>query len=351
MRLCCSRSWLAAATPLAQEPPSPVAALEQIKTELDQIEATLNADTPTDTSAQMQAATEKLTELRGKIVALREKLRAGSTNSRPRVAELDARLKQLGPAPAKDAPPEEAAVAAEREEFSQNFATYDGALKQARLLSVKTDQLNERISERRRTIYARMIFQRSASVLDPYFWIDAVKAVPEETAEPSAMRCSRGATASRRPAWSRIAPAVLDAGAGVCRAVRGDTFWWVPHFDAQPARRLAAGARAARPARVLLAVRPHADCGRRLVMVLEAFGLLPFRIAEIAQGLIPAVFAATFGRGVARGLFAPDAPERRLIDMDDKAAQAFHDHLVWVDADLRLRHLRPACAQGACMRR
>jgi small-conductance mechanosensitive channel len=313
----------------ANEQPSPaVAALEQIRTELDGIEAALNADTPTNTSAQMQAATTQLTELRGKIVALREKVRARVDELQPRVAELDARLKQLGPPPAKDAPPEEAAMTSEREELSQNFAVHDGALKQARLLSVKTDQLNERISERRRTIYARMIFQRSASVLDPYFWIDAAKGIPEEIQSFSyALDSWRDTLISA--GWSRLSPAVFTL-ALIFAGLFAVTIWWVPHFDNNPQ----GGTRLARARRGLLIffwlfVRTLTAVVAA-VMVLEAFGLLPYRINEIAQGLIPAVFAATFGRGVARGLFAPDAPERRLIDMDDKTAKIFHDHLVWV---------------------
>lgn len=311
----------------AQEAPPAVAALEQIKTELDQIEAGLNLEIPTHSNAQVQVATDRLTELRGKIVALREKLRARLDELEPRYAELDARLKQLGPPPGKDAPPEEAAVAGEREQLTQNFAIYDGALKQARLLSVKTDQLNERISERRRSIYARMILQRTASILDPYFWIDAFHALPEE-GETLGYALSSWRETMVNAGISRIAPAVMVI-AVVLAGLLAITMWWVPYFDAHPQ----GGTRLARARRGLLVF--FWICGRTLigvvaaVLVLEAFGLLPYRIAEIAHGLIPAVFAASFGHGVARGLFAPDAPERRLIDMDDRAANLFYDHLVW----------------------
>ncbi|BAT59818.1 mechanosensitive channel MscK precursor [Variibacter gotjawalensis] len=312
----------------AQETPAAVAALEQAKSELDQIEAALSAEAATVHSAgQMQAETDRLSEYRAKIVSIRERLRSRIEELEPRLAELDARLKQLGVAPAKDAPPEEAAVTQEREQLTQNFGIVDGALKQARLLSVKTDQLNDRISERRRAIYARMIFQRSASVLDPYFWVEAANAVPEELRSLGyALDSWRETVVSA--GISRIAPALV-----VILAVLGGLFaitrWWVPHFDANPQ----GGTRLARARRGLLVFAWL--FGRTLiavivaVLVLEAFGLLPYRVGEIAKGLIPAVFAATFGRGVARGLFAPDAPERRLIDMDDPTAKLFHDHLVW----------------------
>ena len=82
--------------------------------------------------------------------------------------EMEERLKQLGPPPAKDAPPETPEIANEREELTTSFAELDGALKQARVLSVRMDQLSERISQRRHALYASELFARTASVLDPF---------------------------------------------------------------------------------------------------------------------------------------------------------------------------------------
>ena len=63
--------------------------------------------------------------------------------------------------------------------------------------------------------------------------------------------------------------------------------------------------------------------------MLEIYQLLPDRWVEIAYGLGIAVAVAAFGRAVAGGVFAPDAPWRRLVALDDGAAQAFASHLVW----------------------
>ena len=50
-----------------------------------------------------------------------------------------------------------------------------------------------------------------------------------------------------------------------------------------------------------------------VIFVLDGFSLVPPRIMEMGLGLMMAVAVATFGRGVATGLFAPDDPDRRLV--------------------------------------
>jgi potassium-dependent mechanosensitive channel len=53
-----------------------------------------------------------------------------------------------------------------------------------------------------------------------------------------------------------------------------------------------------------------------VVAVLDSHGLVPPRVAEVGFGLVVAVAIASFGRGVAIGLFAPDKPDRRLLRCD-----------------------------------
>jgi GDSL-like Lipase/Acylhydrolase family len=53
------------------------------------------------------------------------------------------------------------------------------------------------------------------------------------------------------------------------------------------------------------------------------------RMIEISYGFIVGIAVAAFGRAVAMGIFAPDAPQRRLITVDDLAAHSFARHLIW----------------------
>jgi small-conductance mechanosensitive channel len=65
------------------------------------------------------------------------------------------------------------------------------------------------------------------------------------------------------------------------------------------------------------------------IAVLEHFGLLPDRLIEIAYGLAIGVAIAAAGRAVATGVLAPEAPERRLIALDDVTVQVLMRALVW----------------------
>ena len=82
-----------------------------------------------------------LTDLSQRLSPLRDQLRDKIADLEPRLADLDARLKGLGPAPAKDAPPEDAAIAAERARLTQQRAEIDAAIKQVQLLQTRAEQL------------------------------------------------------------------------------------------------------------------------------------------------------------------------------------------------------------------
>jgi small-conductance mechanosensitive channel len=232
-------------------------------------------------------------------------------------------LKQLGPA-AKDAPPETDEVAKEREELTASFREVEGALKEARLLSVRMDQLSERVSQKRHALYARELFARSASVLDPSFWSEAFRALPIELRRASFLyeiwRDERGDA-------RRLAAAALIL-LGLAAIALAATRWWFPRFVAPPWETSSAKASTALWVLIWFAVRTPAAAIAAYV-ALETLGLLSTRVEQIAQGLLAGIAAAAFGHAVARASFAVEEPQRRLMAEDDETARCFHNHLVW----------------------
>jgi potassium efflux system protein len=300
------------------QPVADPGALEAIKRTLDEAEAA---------SGREGLRPQALIDLRQTVAAAREELQARIADLEPRVAEAEARLKQLGPAPARDAPPEGAAVAAERERLASAFGELDGALKQTRLLAVHAEQLAARLAERRQTLYARELFERSASVLNPSFWIEAADALPERMRNLGALlRWWAGAVRDRGP-LPILTGALLLLSIGFAAVAL--TRWWLPRFDIRSAAETRlAKARTGVVVFLVLALRtPLALVG--CLFVLQILGLWPDRFEELGAGLVAAVVAAAFGRGVARGLLAPDRPERRLIAVHDLAVPCLHDYLVW----------------------
>jgi hypothetical protein len=76
--------------------------------------------------------------------------------------------------------------------------------------------------------------------------------------------------------------------------------------------------------------------GFAALLALTTFGLLTVRLEQIAQGIVAGMAAAAFGHGVARGLLAPEHPQRRLVQEDDETASCFYNHLVWSSRALGL---------------
>ncbi|MBX6424488.1 MAG: mechanosensitive ion channel family protein [Variibacter sp.] len=294
------------------------AAIEAAKVALDRIENTLGRG---------ELSAKQLGDLRAALAETRDALRAKLEDLEPRMAEAEERLKQLGPPPPKDAPAEPAALAAEREDLSRAFSALDGAVKQSRLLLVRSDQLAERITARRHALYAREILERSPSVLDLSFWHEAVGALPEEFGKLGTVVSAWSAAADEK-GRAHVAAALVCI-AGLLLAARLIRRWWRRRY----ANGVASDTRFAKARKglwVFISVAaPAPIVTAAALQVLDLFGLWTPQIEEIAAGLVAGVAVAAFGRGAALGLFAPERPERRLLAMDHKAAVCLAEHLVW----------------------
>jgi potassium efflux system protein len=293
------------------EPPS----LESIKSSLDEIESAVGGDDITaETLAGFRQTLNTATD------ALREKI----DELEPRTHEVEERLKQLGPAPVKDAPPESADIANERDELTKQFSELDGELKQARVLSLRIEQLGDRVAQKRHSLYASELFARSPSVLDPFFWLDTFRALPIELRTERALLEAWISERGDRLRWTAGILMIV----GIIALAVGLTRWWFPRFITQPTNTPSAKAWAALWVFVWFAARTPLATAAAL-LAFEALGLLTVRLEQIGEGLVAGVAAAAFGYGVARGLLAPREPERRLVQEDDATALCFHNHLVW----------------------
>lgn len=285
---------------------------------LDQVEAAL---------ARGDLSAQRLAELRATLASAREALRVQLAELEPRLAEADARFKQLGPAPPRDAPAETPALAADRERLTQGLGELDAAVKQARLLVVRADQLAERVTDRRHALYTSQVFERSASVLDPFFWSDAAAALPDELRQLGAVMQGWAAAAGAK-GWPAIGLALVCLGALFFAATMLRRSW---------RRRTAlAPAPQSRWAKACfgLWVFVSVTLFTPLVTIIAAellalFGLWTPQIENLAPGLVVGIMVAAFGRGVARGLLAPGEPQRRLIALDAGAARCLYEHVVW----------------------
>ncbi|MBV9970607.1 MAG: mechanosensitive ion channel family protein, partial [Xanthobacteraceae bacterium] len=322
-------------TPLPEERP-PEADLEAFKAELDDI-----------SKAFEDAHTEdELLALRQRLAPLRDEIRQRVGVLEPRLKQITDRLAELGVAPAAGAAPEDATIAAERSRLVGAQTEFDGAVKQARLLAGRGDELAEAINTRRRQIFTDRLFARSANLFDPGFWAGAAAAVPGE------FRTLRSILGS----WMAVARATYDPTSVLAAAatliaiglVAGLAIYWARRFTARPAPR-----RFDKALRALVVLAAHALAAAGLiaafVLVLRDHRLIPQPAADLLVGLAAGWAVAGFGRGVAVALFAPRESFRRIIPWADQAAVSYAAHLSWGAAALGLTILLSALhrASGA----
>jgi potassium efflux system protein len=293
--------------------------IEDIKKSLDEIESAVDSEDITS---------ETLAGFRDKLNSATDILRKKIDWLEPRAREAEDRLKELGPAPAKDAPAESAEIASQREELTSQFNDVDGELKQARVLTVRTDQLGDRVAQKRHALYANELFARSASILDPSFWSEVYRALPIELRSIEAL-LDTWSEHHTRPRWAAAALIIIVIIALAVVLTR----WWLPRLIGEPSNTRSAKAWAALWVFAWFAIRTPL-AGFAALLALTTFGLLTVRLEQIGQGLVAGMAAAAFGHGVARGLLAPEHPQRRLVQEDDETARCFFNHLVWASRAL-----------------
>jgi small-conductance mechanosensitive channel len=100
---------------------------------------------------------------------------------RPALSAVQSQVQKLGPAPAKDAPPEAPEVATERARLMGLASAYDGAIKSSELSWVRARQLIERITVLRHSLFTKNLLERLPSPLLPGVWRDIVTQSPSVT--------------------------------------------------------------------------------------------------------------------------------------------------------------------------
>ncbi|WP_250152143.1 DUF3772 domain-containing protein [Ancylobacter radicis] len=287
-----------------------------------------------------------LDDLRNRLDPVRTDLAAGIALLEPLLADLNRRVQEIGPKPAADAPPEDPAIASERETLTVRASELDAVLKQAKLLKVRADQLSDRIISRRRAMFTDQLFARSYSALDPTLWLSAAAAIPQEL---RGVRYLLGDWQAYADARMPLIGQMLVMAAVF--AIIGLTFFLRKMF-ARPLRRLDLGASGEHLPRlkacllsalVALISTVAAPAATIAVMsLLGAFDLLPERVAEVAQGVILAVSIIAIGHGLLLGALAPTEPRRRVLPISDEMAR-----LIYTNATLGLWILGVAAALNA----
>ena len=268
---------------------------------------------------------DELSGLRSDIESANSDLADLIVDLEPDAKASDERLKQIGPKP-EGGQSEAPEITKDREEESKNLNELNTALRQARVLQVDLAQLSDRISERRRDLFSRQIFEHTQSILDPALWRDVISALPRISVGLGYLVSDWVAVLGRTGNILQFSAllVLIAAAFAVYRPVRR-------RLLAAPRGGFLGGNRPDKPTateRALLAVwtalinalLPVAAVFL-IVRVLAGLDLLPFRFRILANAVIYATAILTGVRAIALTLFEPTRPAWRLLPMSDRLAQ------------------------------
>jgi small-conductance mechanosensitive channel len=279
--------------------------LTQAREKLDAIRKGLD-NKPSD-DALAQWGTDVL-QLQSKADALAEALA-------PRLADITARLNQLGPVP--DGTKEPRDVAEQRAQLVKSNNALDSQLKLAKLLSVEATQLAERVSTERRTNFQAQMGERHRTFFSRNFRNELLANLPNDLQRFSVLGSELAASASQTPGrvWILIVfgiAAVLAAHYGIRRLLLHVTSTRVP------SGRLRRSVFAV--ALVLIAVVTPGLIAQLLHLGLNWSGTLSDIDETLISELVNIICLAGYIGGLGYAMMSPKRPSWRLLPLPDNVA-------------------------------
>lgn len=265
-----------------------------------------------------------LLELRERIEPVRDDLRQIIATLQQRLTAEQAKLNELGPAPAAGAPPEAPEIAASRRQQQETAAEIERALRSTRALFVQADQLWGEINEARRELFTARIFTYQNSILYPRFWRQLVEiSLPNLRARLSfkARDIAAGMNRDDRP--------LILAALAAAAALVGIFLTWLRRLFEQFRGRLAtADSEAPSKARVvgfaylvfLVRAAPYCAVSGLIWATVARFDIGPEDLQSFVLGLAGAIAVFGIGSGATHAAFAPRSAAYRVIRTDDGTA-------------------------------
>ncbi|GEP02157.1 DUF3772 domain-containing protein [Methylobacterium oxalidis] len=300
-------------------PPKPEMseALKAVRAKLDAAKADLtqrekDLGRPNLTAVDLARVREGITPVADEIRTIVDRLDQPLESARER-------LTQLGPK-SKDVE-ESAEVAQERVEREAAVARIDETQRLARSLLVQSDQLVDRISNKRRESFTRGLFERSQGLLTPTLWTKVAADMPRD------LRALQSALSDILLLFGRngTLPNLLLLGIafGVSVALYFGRRNIAPRFgrrdqtqvDPTRRQRLLGAWRV-----ILLGTVPAVVGSYAVYYALDATDLLPSRLLPVAGAILGGLAFIAFVEALCDGLLSPDKPSWRPAPVSDAAA-------------------------------
>jgi potassium-dependent mechanosensitive channel len=312
----------AAAPPPAPTPPavSPEvnSAITNIVGQMDGAEKTLSKISDVDAD---------LGRLRDSIDEVISKTTQTADGLRPRLSDLQAQIKRLGPPPGKDAPAETSAVASERSRLDVQESEVSGAIKTLEVTWWRARQAIDKITDLRLKLFVRSLTEQMSSPLFSEFWNDLEhrRAAIQWRIDYN-VRDWWGAVNRQKTGAIILLAAVIGLYL-LLKAVVLAITRYRPGPNATPPSFFERAASAAwiAPTRAIPGIAAAFLCYAGL----EYLGLLYYpTAAPLGVALLNAALIFVAVSALIVTVFAPGSPERRLMQLSNRSARRVTRYLV-----------------------
>ncbi|MGC1303817.1 MAG: DUF3772 domain-containing protein [Caulobacteraceae bacterium] len=299
-------------------PSSAPASTAAISAQIDQADSDLR-----DLSHSTRAANLTDDQIKAKlavIAPIQAKLSDALAALTPRLANLDARLAQLGPAPASGQPSEDPDITKSRRTMARFRQDVDSEIKQAKLLQVEAGQISTGLTARQQQQQTERLWTHSRSILDPTLWREFATALPKDFQRLQTLLVDENnvaADALRSPAVIATLAAAIVLALGIAVPLRG-------MLNRLAFKRVGEMAPSTRLRRTFLALWLVAVCTLTPLMALwllhiafGSVGAITPSFEDLAPLIIQAVGFAAFFQGLGRAVLSPGRPSWRLAPIPD----------------------------------
>ncbi|SAI67981.1 membrane protein [Bordetella ansorpii] len=268
-----------------------------------------------------------LEKWRGDVQQVQSQADALAESLAPRLADVTARLNQLGPVSedAKEAPD----VAEQRRQLEKSSSSVDAQVKLARLLSVEASQTAERISAMRRTQFQERLGERRGTFLSATFWRELRNEAPRDLRRVGDLGRDLLAGMSETPAWAWIALAIMLAGLLALRRWLRERLLRLTSTRVPPGRLRRSFLAAAL---ALLGAAVPGAVASLISIALTWSGSLEDDIQALLGDMVGIVCLAGYIGGLGYALLSASRPSWRLLPLPDAVAEG----LRWLPSSLAI---------------
>ncbi|WP_141697094.1 DUF3772 domain-containing protein, partial [Xanthomonas translucens] len=274
---------------------------------------------------------EVLRKLIGQVADAQRDAEAAVAALTPQLAQVDARLKQLGEPAAGEA----SDIVAQRKDLAKQRAPLDSGIKRGKLLVLDAKQLGEQIEALQAEHFSQELSMRSDSPLSPTLWRQIASDFPDDRDRLLALY--QLAAQALDAAIAENGTGALGIGLSIAFVLLFPLRYLLRWLGKRYAMSRAPGSRLRRSGLalwfLLLGTLTSGLAALVLAESLRSIGAVPARLESVLRGFVVVSFAAAFMGSLGASVLLPNQPSWRLFPIDDATARRLRKY-TWATATL-----------------